>query len=834
MASYEELQKLGAWLKRSEVSVGKTVLMPMTDLKAPKHKHLGKAKWGWAEADAYANNNPTHKAWGMLLDGLVVIDADDAETVQWLERMEDEDGEVGEAMQRCAIQETRKGRHYMFLRPTWADEEGYYDGARQVDDDARKVDMKSLCRTGTRGLLSVAPTEGKAWKEGRAPWELESIPYIPKALMERVAVAKKKNKRTSKGAEGYSKAKVDNTSTTTKEVEQGIMMPTSFMESTHVEKILLLLGKNRWDSRDTWRGVATALKNEYGEAYKALWKNMSKVSPRYDEDDAEKLWETVGRPDYDGPKLTMKSVVKWACEDDPRGYAVYRASSIPKIIRDSWDKGDRGLGEIVHFLLQETVKKTGHSDYYIFDEDTCRWAKVDDGWVKNVASKVLEGVLRDVDLWISTQAAQMLCIGVGKEGEGEDSRSKADLDAKKKKVATLINYVMSYRGVTNAMAFAGPLLMDETFEQRLDGNRHLIGIKGGGVVDLRTGQKRQRVAEDMVHNELDVEYDNNDDDNDKKHERTNAARAEWMHRIVEKIMGGDEAMASFLQRLLGYGITGEVREEIFPIWTGSGRNGKGLLTQALQQLLGAYYKEMNCAIISDSRVCSNIDAERAKLIGARLAVFNELKDGEKLKTNEVQLLTGGDGFPAKALYKDPVTVQPRHLAILVTNYMPEMSDAIVAMVERLMVVEFPVTFRDLIPGENETVTLRQSDKTMKERLKSPEGQSALFAWLVEGAVAWYSGTESLKAGAPKKVTEFTRQYLADQDGVQAFLAENCEFGEDFRVSGVALFNMYREVSSENKDREKWFYGQIKRKGFVKKVMRIEGDLTRGYMGLRLR
>eukprot|EP00798_Chlamydomonas_sp_ICE-L_P022681 gene22681-biopygen31344 len=200
------------------------------------------------------------------------------------------------------------------------------------------------------------------------------------------------------------------------------------------------------------------------------------------------------------------------------------------------------------------------------------------------------------------------------------------------------------------MAFAGSLLMDETFEQRLDSNRHLIGIKGGSVVDLRTGQKRQRVAEDMVHNELDVAYGG-----DRVTNEADATGAEWMHRIVEKIMGGDEAMARFLQRLLGYGITGKVREEVFPVWTGSGRNGKGLLTQALQQLLGAYYKEMNCAIISDSRSCSNIDAERAKLIGARLAVFNELKNGEKLKTNEVQLLTGGDGFPAKALYKDPVT-----------------------------------------------------------------------------------------------------------------------------------------------------------------------------------
>eukprot|EP00798_Chlamydomonas_sp_ICE-L_P024919 gene24919-biopygen19344 len=280
-----------------------------------------------------------------------------------------------------------------------------------------------------------------------------------------------------------------------------------------------------------------------------------------------------------------------------------------------------------------------------------------------------------------------------------------------------------------------------------------------------------------------------------------------MHRIVEKIMGGDEAMASFLQRLLGYGITGEVREEIFPIWTGSGRNGKGLLTQALQQLLGAYYKEMNCAIISDSRVCSNIDAERAKLIGARLAVFNELKDGEKLKTNEVQLLTGGDGFPAKALYKDPVTVQPRHLAILVTNYMPEMPDAIVAMVERLMVVEFPVTFRDLIPGENETVTLRQSDKTMKERLKSPEGQSALFAWLVEGAVAWYSGTESLKAGAPKKVTEFTRQYLADQDDdamrIPGIIKDNWDKG-DYGLGQIAHFLLQGSVKKTGKGCSDYF------------------------------
>jgi P4 family phage/plasmid primase-like protien len=359
------------------------------------------------------------------------------------------------------------------------------------------------------------------------------------------------------------------------------------------------------------------------------------------------------------------------------------AMRTPGIIKDNWDKGDYGLGQIAHFLLQGSVKKTGKgcSDYFIFEEDTCRWAKVDEGRVKSVVVEAMEEALRDVDLWIATQSAQRRLQG------GDAKMRVANLDLKKREVVSLIRYIRSNRGVTNVMVFAGPLLMDETFEQRLDSNRHLIGIKGGSVVDLRTGQKRQRVAEDMVHNELDVVYDNNNDNNHATTTMmTNAARAEWMHRIIQKIMGGDEAMAKFIQRLLGYGITGEVREEIFPIWTGSGRNGKGLLTQALQQLLGAYYKEMNCAIISDSRACSNLDAERAKLIGARLAVFNELKHGEKLKTNEVQLLTGGDGFPVKAVYKNPVTVMPKHLAILVTNQMPEMSEVIVAMTERLLAI----------------------------------------------------------------------------------------------------------------------------------------------------
>ena len=138
----------------------------------------------------------------------------------------------------------------------------------------------------------------------------------------------------------------------------------------------------------------------------------------------------------------------------------------------------------------------------------------------------------------------------------------------------------------------------------------------------------------------------------------------------------------------------------------------------------------------------------------------------------------------------------------------------------------------LMPGEVETPLLRQVDKTLKERLKSKEGQSALFAWLVEGAVAWYASDGSLQRSAPAKVRAFAGGLL-DHDRVHAFLSEHCEFGEGLRVSSAKLHNEFKmEVSAETG--EKWFHAQMKAKGFVKKTVRLGGVLLKGYEGLRLK
>jgi hypothetical protein len=75
-----------------------------------------------------------------------------------------------------------------------------------------------------------------------------------------------------------------------------------------------------------------------------------------------------------------------------------------------------------------------------------------------------------------------------------------------------------------------------------------------------------------------------------------------------------------------------------------------------------------------------------------------------------------------------------------------------------------------------------------------------------------------------------RTYLAEQDSVKLFLAENCEFGEGLRVSSTDLFDRYKATNSEEAT-NKWFHAQMKVKGFVKKTVRLSGGgQVQGYEG----
>ena len=776
-----------AWLDGNRGVVGATELMPLKAKgKSPLFAHSKEGSpWTSKELGEFVGAHPGHGTWGLLLDKLCVVDADDAETVAWLEAM-GASGEVPE-LARCPCQATKKGRHYVFARPEWADAEGYWDGARQRPE--HNVDLKTRCSTGTRGVLVVAPSEGKAWLPGRAPWDAgAALEPMPRALMDLVARPRVVGSRAPARPSPRTEVAISAT-------------------RDYVQRLLELLSKTRWECRRSWRDVATALKNDHGERYRADWERLSRASIKWDAAEAAKLWATVARGGYEGPRLTSRTLARWAREDDPVGYRELRGQHVPEVVMESWDKGDRGLADIAHHLLGAVVKRVGtKGDIYYFSEEECRWYKGDEGSVHRRVSIAVEEALQDVSCRLARTAAATA-----------DDTERRVLETQRQRVAGTIAYVRKKSGMAAVTALAVRCCQDDRFEQRLDAVPHLLGV-ANGVVDLRTAELRDRRPEDMIFVVLETRYDPKADSRD-------------VERMVLDCMAGDGEMAAFIKRLLGYGATGDVSEEVFVIWTGTGRNGKGGITQTMSRVMGGFYKAMNSGLICE-RQMSNIDAERGKLLGSRLAVFDELEDGERLRTQEVQLISGGDGIPARPVYKDPITIEPRHLCILATNHMPELSHVLEAMVQRVLVVNFPVTFVDLIHGEEPSELRRQKDPALKARLAAnPEG---VLRWLVEGAREWYADP-GLRRTAPAKVLEFSRQYFAEQDRLGTFLEARCRIGADLKVPTAELLELYNDEHRTARMTTGGMATAMRNKGFEKKLARVRGGTAvQCFIGVEIR
>jgi hypothetical protein len=171
MAKRAEIARLAALFREQWPH---DVLMPVK----PGTKHpifvFRHGSWTWAKFDKFLEGYAEEDVCVLLRD-LIVVDVDSVEQARKLE-------ERFPCLLEAPAERTRKGMHYFFARSVRADADGYYDGAGQRE---RGVDFKTVCRTGTGGVLVLAPSEGKAWV--RDPWSA-SIEEIPDDLLDAVAV----------------------------------------------------------------------------------------------------------------------------------------------------------------------------------------------------------------------------------------------------------------------------------------------------------------------------------------------------------------------------------------------------------------------------------------------------------------------------------------------------------------------------------------------------------------------------------------------------------------------------------------------------------------------
>jgi putative DNA primase/helicase len=291
-----------------------------------------------------------------------------------------------------------------------------------------------------------------------------------------------------------------------------------------------------------------------------------------------------------------------------------------------------------------------------------------------------------------------------------------------------------------------------------------------GTIDLRTGQLRPHDPKDFITRISSVKYDP-------------TAKAPRWERFVLEVMNEDHELAAFLQRLMGYATTGCTREQIWTLFWGKGQNGKSTFLQTIFFVLGDY-----CVSTSPSTFIATtgdrIRNDLARLRGARCIIVNEFP-AKQLDAETLKSFTGQDVIHARFLHKEGFDFSPSGKLFFTANARPVVKDPSDAFWRRPLLVPFNRQF-------SETAT---RDPNLRETLQREA--SGILRWLVEGCLAWQR--EGLNP--PATVLEAVRDYRAATDLLVEFLEASCEFGRDYVVSKVILYEAYLGYSEEHKIRK---------------------------------
>lgn len=278
-----------------------------------------------------------------------------------------------------------------------------------------------------------------------------------------------------------------------------------------------------------------------------------------------------------------------------------------------------------------------------------------------------------------------------------------------------------------------------------------------------------------------------------------AGAQEW-EQFLERILP-DEEVRAFIQRLFGYAMLGRVTEHVMPIFTGSGANGKGTLRDALLAAFGDYAIEVDPAILMESKH-ERHGAFKMRLRGARLTFCSETEKGKRFAEATMKRLVGGDPIEANLMHKNPITFDPSHTLIMLTNHLPVVSGDDPAVWRRLLVVPFDV----VIPEE-------ERDGALPDRLK--KAAPAVLEWAYAG---WQDYHEQ-GLNPPQIVRIKTEEYKASSDVLGRFLDERTMGNPNAVVLARELFNAWTSwchASGEQASSEAEFSKSMTARGFATK------------------
>lgn len=437
------------------------------------------------------------------------------------------------------------------------------------------------------------------------------------------------------------------------------------------------------------------------------------------------------------------------------------------------------------------VKLFGNDIRYVYEFkkwmywDGFRWLFDEDGHMFRLAKETARS--------ISQEAAN----------ENDESRRRTLLQhalksENKQQLDSMIQVAKSEEGITIS-------------QLQLDQDKYLLGV-ANGVVNLRTGGLIDSYKDKMITKRSGTIFDKN------------AQCPRWI-KFVDEITNGNKELANYLQKIVGYSLTGETKEQLFFFLHGHGANGKSVFVNIIQDMLGDYSMQTPVSTIM-TRGKSSVNNDIARLRGARFVNTTETEEGSRFNESEVKLITGGDIISARFLHKEYFEYRPQFTLWISGNHKPVPGDSY-SIWRRLILIPFDVKFSKDKQDKNLAVKLRDE-------------LPGILNWAIEGCLDWQENGLT----TPKVILDATKEYRTEMDRIKSWMEDCCSIKADNSCSTKAsdLYQSYKTWADDNgewkmnqrilgtKLAEKGFQKRRESRGWVYRGIKLNDSYSDQYNG----
>ena len=316
-----------------------------------------------------------------------------------------------------------------------------------------------------------------------------------------------------------------------------------------------------------------------------------------------------------------------------------------------------------------------------------------------------------------------------------------------------------------------------------------------GTINLKTGELKAHDRTDLHTKLVPLIYD------------PQATCPLW-EAFLNRIMAGQQDLIDFLQKAVGYSLTGSTAEQCLFILHGSGANGKSVFQNTVLSLLGEYGQQTPTETLMVKKQ-SGINNDVARLRGSRFISASEGEQNQRLAESLIKQLTGGDTITARFLHGEFFEFQPKFKIFLATNHKPVIKGTDNGIWRRMRLIPFSV----VIPEA-------EQDRDLSQKLRAE--LPGILRWAVEGCLKWQR--EGLTP--PEQVAQASAEYRSEMDSLQAFIDDQLALDADNKVSSERLYGKFRDWCEANGERtmtQRSLGMQLKEKGFESRRSGSDGS-----------